>query len=317
VTLESTFQSDNIHICGMTKIQAWFFLARPPFHSVGILPFLLGTVLAYRIEGMFNFQIFILGIAGVILIMLSTYYGGEYWDHLEDSLSARGAQNPFAGGSGVLQKGIIPRQAALTASIASLSLALVVGLVLQFVYRTGPLTLPFGVVGLFAGFFYSARPIRWVRTGFGELWIAFCYGWLPVAASSYLQTGYIPSLVHWVAIPIALTIFNVIFLNEFPDYEADRAVDKTNLLVRLEPKRGTYLYGIVSLFAWVFFYVSIRHGVPMKAVWLYLPTSVISAVLVILVLQGRWQKSQTLWILCGTNILVNLCTTGSSILAFI
>jgi len=301
----------------MTKIQAWFALSRPPFHAVGILPFLLGTVFAYRIKGMFNFQIFILGIAGVILIMLSTYYGGEYWDHLEDSLSARGAKNPFAGGSGILQKGIIPRQAALTASIASLSLALVVGLVLQFVYRTGPLTLPFGVVGLFAGFFYSARPIRWVRTGFGELWIAFCYGWLPVAASSYLQTHSIPSLVHWIAIPIALTIFNVILLNEFPDYEADRVAGKANLLVRLTPKRGAYLYGIVSVTAWVFFAISIRHGVSLKALWLYIPASIISAVLAISVLVGGWQKSRILQILCGANILVNVFTTGSYILAFI
>jgi 1,4-dihydroxy-2-naphthoate octaprenyltransferase len=301
----------------MTKIRAWFVLSRPPFHTVGILPFTLGSVLAYRVAGLFNFQILILGIIGVVLIMLSTYYGGEYWDYVEDSISVRGNKSPFAGGSGVLAKGMLSRKVALYASIVSLSLALVVGLVLQFVYETGPLTLLFGLIGIFAGFFYSAQPIRWVRTGFGESWIAFCYGWLPVAASYYIQTKNIYPLVHWVAIPIGLTIFNVILLNEFPDYEADKAAGKTNLLVRLGPKRGAYLYGIVSVAAWTFFTISVRRGVPAKALWFYLPIAILSAVLVIMLLAGRWQNSRMLQILCGLNILVNLCTTGSYILAFV
>lgn len=301
----------------MKKIHAWFALSRPPFHTVGILPFTLGTVLAYRLEGLFDFQVFMLGIAGVLLIMLSTYYGGEYWDYFEDSLSAQGNKSPFAGGSGVLQKGILSRQVALYASIVSLSLALLVGLVLQFVYKTGAFTLLLGLVGLFAGFFYSSRPIRWVRTGFGELWIAFCYGWLTVAASYYIQTGKISSLVHWIAMPIGLTIFNVILLNEFPDYEADRMAGKTNLLVRLKPRRGAYLYAIASLAALISFAVSIHQGVPVKALWLYLPVSMISVVLVVLVLAGRWQNSRILQVLCGMNILVNLCTTGSYLLAFV
>jgi hypothetical protein len=36
-----------------------------------------------------------------------------------------------------------------------------------------------------------------------------------------------------------------------------------------------------------------------------------------MLLAGRWQNSRMLQILCGLNILVNLCTTGSYILAFV
>ncbi len=300
----------------MTKIHAWFALSRPAFHTVGILPFILGAVVAYKVEGLFNFQVFILGVIGVVLIMLSTYYGGEYWDHIEDSISARGNKSPFAGGSGVVARGLLARRAALYGSIASLLLALLVGSVLQFVYRTGVFTLLLGVVGLFAGFFYSGRPIRWVRTGFGELWIAFCYGWLAVGASYYIQTRNIHPLVHWIAVPIGLTIFNVILLNEFVDHGADREAGKTNLLVRLGPKRGAYLYGIASVVAWIFFAISISSGVPLKALWFYLPVSVLAAILVGLVVTGCWQNNRLLKIMCGLNILVNLCTTGSYIFAF-
>lgn len=300
----------------MTKIQAWLALSRPPFHTVGVLPFILGTVLAYKTQGVFNFQVLMLGTIGVILIMLSTYYGGEYWDFVEDTLAAKNNPSKFAGGSGVLQKGILPRHVALTASIASLSLALVVGIVLQFVYRTGPLTLVFGVAGLIAGFFYSARPIRWVRTGFGELLIGFCYGWLPLAVSYYLQTAQVPMLIHWMAVPIGLTIFNVILLNEYPDYEADLAAGKTNLLVRLGKKRGAYVYGIAGIGSIVFFMISLARGLAAKAFWFYLPVAAVSIVLVILVMKGRWNDRRTLERLCGVNILINLGTTASYIFAF-
>jgi 1,4-dihydroxy-2-naphthoate octaprenyltransferase len=301
----------------MTKIQAWLALSRPPFHTVGILPFFLGTLLAYKIEGAFNFQIFLLGAIGVILIMLSTYYGGEYWDHLEDTLSARNKASRFAGGSGVLQKGILSRQVALSASIASLSLALVVGIVLQFVYKTGSWTLPFGVLGIFAGFFYSTLPLRWVRTGFGELLIAFCYGWLPPAVGYYLQTAHLASLIHWVAVPIALTIFNVILLNEFPDYEADKTAGKTNLLVRAGRKYGSHVYGIAGLLSILFFFISIYRGVPVQALILYVPVMVVSSILIFMVMRGHWQNRQTLERLCGMNILVNLGTTASYIIAYL
>ena len=301
----------------MTKIQAWLALSRPPFHTVGVLPFILGTVLAYRTQGIFNFQVLMLGTIGVILIMLSTYYGGEYWDYVEDTLSARNKPSKFAGGSRVLQKGILPRRAALSASIASLSLALIIGIVLQFVYRTGAWTLPFGVVGMLAGFFYSARPVRWVRTGLGELLIALCYGWLPLAVSYYLQAGNIASLVHWMSIPVGLTIFNVILLNEYPDYDADRVAGKRNVLVRLGTKRGAYIYSIAGIGGLLFFFLSLYQGVPSRALWLYLPVAAVSMVLTIMVLKGRWQDRDTLEKLCGANILVNLGTTASYILAFV
>jgi len=301
----------------MTKIQAWLALSRPPFHTVGILPFILGTVLAYKTQGAFNFQVLMLGTSGVILIMLSTYYGGEYWDFVEDMLSARNKPSKFAGGSGVLQKGILPRQVALSASIASLSLALVVGIILQFVYETGPFTLLFGAIGMIAGFFYSARPIRWVRTGFGELLIGFCYGWLPLAASYYLQTGQILLLVHWMAVPIGLTIFNVILLNEYPDYEADRVAAKKNMLVRLGRERGAYVYSIAGISSILFFIVSLIRGVPVKALWFYVPVAFATIVLVMSVIKGYWKRRNTLEILCGTNIFINLGTTVSYIVAFL
>jgi 1,4-dihydroxy-2-naphthoate octaprenyltransferase len=299
------------------KLSAWVALSRPPFHSVGVLPFVLGGVLAWQHAGAFRWDILGWGTLGVVLIMLATYYAGEYWDDAEDKISTERGGSRFAGGSRVLQQGLLPRRAALWGSIICVLLALGVGVVLWLGYQTGPWTMVFGLIGILGGFFYSTRPVRWVSTGFGELWIAFCYGWLPVAVGYYLQTGEISRIVHWLSVPIGLTILNVILLNEFPDYQADVAAGKTNLTARFGRERAAWLYGIVSLGSWVGMGFSLANGVPLQALWFYLPIFVLSVVLTGFVLRGRWQDRDTSEKMCGANIGVNLGTTLAYILAFL
>jgi 1,4-dihydroxy-2-naphthoate octaprenyltransferase len=280
-----------------------------------MLPFALGGVLAWRHTGAFRWDVCGWGTMGVVLVMLATYYAGEYWDYREDTVSSR-QPSRFAGGSGVIQRGLLPRRAALWGSLVCVALALGVGLVLWLGYGTGPWTMLLGIVGILGGFFYSTRPVRWVSTGVGELWIAFCYGWLPVAAGYYLQVGELAPLVHWLAVPIGLTIFNVILLNEFPDYAADVATGKKNLVARIGRERGAWLYGLVSLGSWIGVGLSLLNGVPARLLWFYAPVLAASLVLTALVLRGRWRDRGALEVLCGLTIAVNLGTTGAYIFAF-
>jgi len=298
------------------RIRAWLALSRPPFHSVGLLPFILGIVLAWRMENSFRLEASAWGALGVVAVMLMTYFAGEYWDYAEDSLSASLGTSRFAGGSGVLQRGLLPRRAALLASLASLTLACCIGATLQWGYRTGAFTIPLGALGILGGFFYSSKPLRWVSRGWGELWIAFCYGWLPVAVGFYLQSARIVGLIHWVAVPIGLTIFNVILLNEFPDYPADLQAGKSNLTVRIGRERAAVVYAVASLGSWAALAASLTRGVPSMAGWVYVPVLALSLALSVLVLRGRWRDRPALEKLCGANLLVNLGTTASYILAF-
>jgi 1,4-dihydroxy-2-naphthoate octaprenyltransferase len=298
------------------RIRAWLMLSRPPFHLVGVLPFLLGTTIAYRLDGVFRPVIVGWGILGVVAIMLATYFAGEYWDFEEDSAGLKYGRNRYAGGSGVIQDGLLPRVSALKGSLASLVAALTIGIILQFYYGTGPLTIPLGVLGIIGGFFYSTRPVRWSTRGFGEAWIALCYGWLPVAIGHYLQTGTIRPEIHWISIPIGLTIFNVILLNEFPDYRADLEAGKRNLLVRIGHGRSVFFYAIASVFAWIGVAISLTKGVSRAVGWFYLPVMLLSVALVFFMLKGSWQDPKVLDKLCAGNLLVNLATTGVFILSY-
>ena len=63
-----------------SKLSAWLALSRVPFHSVGVLPFVLGGVMAWWETGTLRWDVLAWGTLGVVLIMLATYYAGEYWD---------------------------------------------------------------------------------------------------------------------------------------------------------------------------------------------------------------------------------------------
>jgi len=298
------------------KIQAWFDLSRLSFHSVGILPFFLGTFLAWKIAGFFDATVFILGNIAIILIMLSTYHAGEYADHEEDKISKRLFNSRFSGGSGVIPAGALSRQVPFWTSLITFSMAAVIGIMLQYYFKTGSYTLILGCLGAFPGFFYSTKPVRLVEKGIGEMFIGFCFGWLPIASAFYIQTGFIHPMIHWMGLPVGLSIINVILLNEFPDYTADSSVGKRNMLVRLGKKAGGLAYMLFSILAWTFMFLSIGAGVPAKALYVYLPILGLSAFLVWMVLIKKYENPKTLEVLCGLNIAVNLGTTAAYLFAY-
>lgn len=298
-------------------LQGWIILSRPPFHIVGILPFILGTFLAYRLAGVFNPEVFILGIVGVILIMLSTYHSGEYFDQKENAISSRLHQNQFAGGTRMIPEGKMSPGAALWTSIIAILIALIIGIVLQFVYQTGPYTLILGFLGALPGFFYSTEPIRLVKRGLGEIFIGFCFGWLPVASSYYIQTAAIAPVINWLWLPIGFSIFNVILLNEFPDYEADVATGKKNLLYRIGKQKGKFVYIIFNLLTCLTMLALPCFGIPFKVTYFYLPFVAVALFIVYQILKNRHEDARRLELLCGLNIAVNVGTSLAFILAYI
>jgi len=309
---EETFMKNRF----IQNLRAWIALSRPPFHAVGILPFFLGTFLAYRLEGAFHPEVLALGVSGVMLIMLSAYHSGEYFDQKENAISSRLHSNPFAGGSRMIPEGKIPARVAFWTSMAAILLALLIGIVLQFVCRTGPYTLFLGLLGALPGFFYSTEPVRLVKRGLGEVLIGFCYGWLPVASAYYIQTASIAPVIHWLWLPIGFSIFNVIFLNEFPDYEADAAAGKKNLLVRIGKSKGKVVYILCNLLTCLTMLWLPCFGVPFQVVYFCLPAVAIALLIVVEMLKNRHEDPRCLQILCGLNVAVNIGISLALILAY-
>jgi len=227
-------------------LKAWWRLSRIPFLFVGILPLILGFVLAWKGGYRGAYQLCLLALIAVVLILWMTYYLGEWNDLQGDRLNHQ--RNRFSGGSRVLVEGIFPVWVSLLLGYMCLVTAIVIGLTLFLHHRTGPWTLPLGAGGILCGFFYSSKPFRWSYRGIGEILIGVCYGWLPIATGFYLLSGFFSQQVLLVSIPIGLSVFNVILINEFPDEAADRAVGKKNLVVRFgKEKMGDLYLGLSTL----------------------------------------------------------------------
>lgn len=298
------------------KIRLFLQLSRVPFLSVGVLPLLLGFVLAQNAGHPVHWPVAVLALLAVTCIMLATYYHGEAEDFDTDSINVE--FNRFSGGSRMVATGVFSARFALGLSYVSIALAVLLGLIIQFVFHTGALTLFLGGFGLGTGVFYSGRPIQLARRGLGEIFIGFCYGWLTVNTGYYLMSQRFAEDPTLVSLPIALSIFLVIFINEFPDYHSDRQVQKNNLVVRLGHGPASWLYmgvmglnlAVLAALAWHYRVHSL--GWALLAVPMSLGIVNLEAML-----RGKHREHRPLEALCGRTIFFNLSITGAFILIFL
>lgn len=195
------------------------------------LPFALGSVLAFQRTGQFDLLVFAISSLAVFLIMGAVNAGNTYYDYELDK--DNWDFSVYSGGIRVLvEERITKRKRALYFAMGLLTAALPLGVVLHFGLKTGPWTLPLGVIGAFAGWFYTGWPLKLVYRGLGELVIATCSGMLTVVAGYYLQAGAFDWAIAPFALALAFSILNGILINEIPDMPADTRHHKRTFVVR-------------------------------------------------------------------------------------
>jgi 1,4-dihydroxy-2-naphthoate octaprenyltransferase len=277
---------------------------------MGILPLILGFILAWRWGYKGPPGLYLLSSGAAILIMWMTYALGEWNDRPGDLLNRD--FNRFSGGSRVLvEGGGLPPWAAILFAVVCLAGAILLGLSLYFLWSPGPWTLPLGGIGIVCGFFYSNRPFRFSYRGMGEVLVGFCYGWLPIATGFYLLTGFFDDQVSLLSIPVGLSVFNVILMNEFPDEEADRAVGKKNLLVRFGREKAADLYLGLSVLTGLSF-LKVLSILGSEPFWLWMLAGIPLLLIAwnfILMWKGVDAGPKILNALCRNGLLANLTIT--------
>jgi 1,4-dihydroxy-2-naphthoate octaprenyltransferase len=249
-----------------TNLLSWLALFRLGATARGILPFLLGGVIAWSRGVSIDGSVLLLSSLAVFCIMLMTFLLNEYYDYATDI--ANEDYHRLSGGSRVLPLGLIPRRHAVITAYIFLAAAIVIGLALHFLFRTGPLTIPLGAAAIFTGYFYSAGPFRWSYRGLGEIAIAFTCGWLATVAGYYLQAGRLDAVATLASLPGAFSVFLVILINEIPDIKSDRLSGKNNLAVRLGREKTGVLYSILLIICGVNIIVNVFFGVPLMSAYL-------------------------------------------------
>jgi 1,4-dihydroxy-2-naphthoate octaprenyltransferase len=277
------------------RLRPWIALQELPKHLANLLPFLLGTTLAYWAAGRIDWAVFGVALLALFLLTDGTYIANEYFDYENDKLNlariggADAVGVTTTGGTRVLVKGLIPRRHALVAALVAFALAIPVGLYLQLGLGTGPLTIPLGLVALFIGWFYTAPPIKACYRGWGEAFIAVGQG-IVIFGAYYVQQGF-STLPLVVSLPWFLALPALKIIREFPDYEADRATGKRGLTLRVGRERMVAVYDGLILLAVLAFapaYFVIRS----PAFWIVLLPAFFLLRSVRLTVAGGWRDPQ-------------------------
>jgi 1,4-dihydroxy-2-naphthoate octaprenyltransferase len=205
-----------------------------------------GTAAAYHYAGVFEPWPFALALLATALVHSGANVCNDYFDHTQgtDDINVSYIR-PFSGGSRLIQDGVLSPRSVLRGGVALLGLGAAVGGVTAFV--TNWVVVPVGLVGILAGFFYSAPPLRLASRGLGELTIGITFGVLATLGAWVTQTHHLSLVVLPASTPLALLIANVIVINEVPDIDADAATGKRTLVVRLGRRRGLSLHATLSL----------------------------------------------------------------------
>lgn len=180
---------------------------------------------------------------------------GDYYDYVSGADLGVTAEDrtEFSGGKRVLVDEILTPRQVWEIAVWSGIVGAVLGLLIVF-FRE-PLALLFGLAGAGLAWSYQGPPLRLSYRGLGELSVAIVYGPL-IALSAYLiQTHQLSADVVWLATPLGLVIGAFLWVNEFPDFTADKRAGKRNLVVILGKKRAAvglmliYLAAAAILFA--------------------------------------------------------------------
>jgi 1,4-dihydroxy-2-naphthoate octaprenyltransferase len=213
----------------------------------------LGTAAAYH-DGCFDFVLFVLTLVGVVLAHISVNLFNEYSDW-KTGIDAHTTRTPFSGGSGNLTQELIQPSHVRIAAWATLCGAFIIGLVLARI--AGWPVLVIAGVGGFATIFYTEKLSRLM---IGEAVSGLTLGSLVIIGSYFVQTGRInPSLV-WMSIPPGLLTAQLLFLNEFPDMDADHAGGRRHLVIVLGRKVSSYVYASCMAFVYIFIGIGILVG---------------------------------------------------------
>jgi len=224
-------------------MNAYLKALRVPFLAGSIVPVIIGAALALTAES-FSIGRLLLCAAGIAGLHSGANLINDYFDNRgSDPVNVR--ITPFSGGSRAIQDGGVAPAAVLAMALFFFAVGLGVGIWLVWLGR--PLVIPIGLLGLGAGWAYSAPPLQLMSRGWGEMVIFFAFGPLVTLGTYYVMSGSLNWQAFAVGAPQGFFIAAVIWINQFPDYEADRKAKKKNLVVRMGPAVSRYIYCAIML----------------------------------------------------------------------
>lgn len=226
-----------------SQTKAWILAARPKTLAASVSPVLVASALAYR-HGSFDPVPAVLCLLVALFAQIASNFSNDYFDFKKGADGAGRLGQARAVASGWIEPKIM-----LYASIGMLTLACISGCGLLF-YGGWELILV-GIAIVLGVLAYTAGPYPLAYHGWGDICVLIFYGIIPVCFTYYVQTGIIDWPAFWVSLAIGFQSVNILIVNNYRDYEQDKAVGKRTSIVILGRSFGRIIYLVNIIFAYI------------------------------------------------------------------
>jgi 1,4-dihydroxy-2-naphthoate octaprenyltransferase len=216
-------------------VGVWLQQVRAPFLILSLALVLLGIATA-RWHGFRHAGHALLLVCGVVLAHAAVNLFNELSDY-GTRIDENTARTPFSGGSGMLQAGKTTVRQVTLAAYGSLLVSGAIGLYFSLV-SGWPLLILMGA-GALAIRFYTSHLARWM---IGELVSGLTLGSFVIIGVHFALTSFMTSDILYISLAPGLLTALLLFLNEFPDADADRQGGRRHLVIFFGKKRSAVIY---------------------------------------------------------------------------
>lgn len=241
-------------------------LADPKIWVASTVPMAVAAALAYARTGSLALGWFILAVIGIYLMEIGKNAVNEFVDYKAgiDQNIAADKRNPFSGGKKTIVDGKLSMKETAVIAVATLTAAFLIGISIAWIRE--PNVLWIGMIGGILAVCYSLPPFKLNYRGLGEIAVALGFGPLLLLGMYVMLTGSLDWYAAFIGLPTAFLIANVLWINQYPDYEADLMGGKRNWLVRVGKEKGIKVYA--ALFIGAYLCIALIAIVDFHPIWL-------------------------------------------------
>ncbi|MDI3518272.1 MAG: 1,4-dihydroxy-2-naphthoate polyprenyltransferase [Caldanaerobacter sp.] len=226
-------------------------LADPKIWIASTVPMFVAAAYAYGKTGEFDLFWFVVSVIGIYLIEIGKNAVNEFIDYKSgvDTFVTPDKRTPFSGGKKTIVEGKLTVEETVIIALVTILVSCAIGLAIV-IFRE-PRVFIVGLAGVLIAVFYSLPPFKLSYRGFGEIAVGITFGPLIVIGMYLVMTHHVSIDVLLVSLPIGFLITNVLWINQYPDYEADLKGHKYNLLVRIGKQKGVIVYASLYIAAYL------------------------------------------------------------------
>jgi 1,4-dihydroxy-2-naphthoate polyprenyltransferase len=216
-------------------LSTWLRVIRIRFLLASVIAVSNGLAISYWKYHTIDPIYAILTYVGVIFLHASVDLLNDYWDY-KRGIDIATKRTKFSGGTGVLPENLLAPRTVYIAGLVFLILGASIGAYFILVRGVAiAIILGFAVIAIY---FYSTRI---VNAGLGELFVAI-KGAMIVLGSLYVQNAMLePAAIYGGAI-VGILSATVLYINSFPDYQADKSRGRRTLVIILGRKTASTIF---------------------------------------------------------------------------